>query len=532
MQRPVTEIFHLMGLACPAPVVGRDEAGGARRAQVNAELVRLLYAQAPLGITTTLVVAALVAFAHQDVVNTPVVVGWFLGHVLVNVLRLLLIQAYGSDLQSKIKPQTWGSWYTFTSAGSGLAWGSAALLVAFSQSPSHQYFVAFVVGGMVSGALAVLSPLMKAYTAFSVLALLPVASWFLLQGDQIYFLMGLLGVLLLAVMLLTAKRLNANLIRSLGLSFANAELADTVSTAWDETVRINRELEREVSARRQIEAWLKREKDRAQTTLQSLGDAVITTDASCRIDYMNPAAERLTGWSLRDGHHRPLEEIFQLKDSGAHTQGRTDPVRRCLSEAVSQGSGDGTLRRKDNAELPVQHSWGPIRNAAGELSGSVLVFRDQGNRPLASVDASCEYSNDSLTGLTNRRGFERRLARAAGTAESENRKHVLLCLRLSGYETIKDRQGTKASEELLKRFAGQLQSQVRESDTIGHLTPDRFGILLEGCSTESAQLIVENLKLAIAGFRFVWAGEKLALTPEIHTTAVSASTKLDDLIDC
>ena len=532
MQRPGTNISQALGLASPEPVVGRDEASGARRAQVDAELVRLLYAQAPLGITTTVVVAALVAFAHRDVVDVPLVVGWFLGHVVVNVLRLLLIQAYGSDLQARAKPQTWGSWYTFTSAGSGLAWGSAALLVAASQSPSHQYFVAFVLGGMVSGALAVLSPLMKAYTAFSVLALLPVAVWFLLQGDQIYFLMGLLGVLLLTVMLLTARRLNANLVRSLDLSFANAELADTVSMAWDETVRINRELEREVSARRRIEAWLKREKDRAQTTLQSLGDAVITTDASCRVDYMNPAAEQLTGWTLSDAHDRPLEEIFWLLVAENHSEGRADPVQRCLSETVTQGFGGGVLQRKDGAELTVQHSWAPIRDSAGTLSGSVLVFRNQGNHLLASGQISGEDGRDPLTGLMNRAGFDRRLAQAARTTDTDDPQHVLLCLRLSDYETIKERHGEQASEELLRRFAGLLQAQVREADAIAQLSANRFGVLLESCSMESAELIVENLKLAIASFRFVWAEHKLVLTPEIRTASVSASTDLNALLDC
>ncbi len=511
------------------PQTRQEKARTQRRAQVDAELVRLVYAQAPLGITTSLVVAALVAFAHWDVVETSLIVGWFIGHVLVNVFRLLLIQAYGSDLRAKAKPQTWGNWYTLTSAGSGVAWGSTALLTALSQSPSHQYFVAFVVGGMVSGGLAVLSPLTRAYVVFSVLALLPVALWFLLQGDQIYFLMGLLGILLLAVMLLTARRLNASLTRSLDLSFANAELANTVSAACDETVRINRELEREVAARRRIEAWLKREKERAQTTLQSLGDAVITTDAGCRIDFVNPAAEQLTGWSLADAHDRPLEEVFRLHGKADRRDGRADPVRHCLSEAVTQGFGDGILERKDKVRISVQHSWAPIQDSVGELSGSVLVFRASSEQSTAVGTFATEDSADSLTGLLDRPSFERRLLRAAATAESAGIEHVVLRVRVDECDTVRDLHGKQAGDELLRSLAGLLRGQFRETDSVARLSNSEFGILLEHCPVEGAQPVVEKVDLAIAGFRFPWAGQELALTPELEVKALRARAELESL---
>ncbi len=509
------------------PQTGQERASTQRRAQVDAELVRLVYAQAPLGITTSMLVAALVAFAHWDVVETPLVIGWFIGHILVNVFRLLLIQAYGSDLRAKAKPQTWGNWYTLISAGSGIAWGSTAVLTALSQSPSHQYFVAFVVGGMVSGGLAVLSPLTRAYVVFSVLALLPVALWFLLQGDQIYFLMGLLGILLLTVMLLTARRLNASLTRSLDLSFANAELANTVSTAWDETVRINRELEREVSARRRIEAWLKREKERAQTTLQSLGDAVITTDAGCRIDFVNPAAEQLTGWSLADAHGRPLEEVFRLHSKADRRDGRADPVRHCLSEAVTQGFGDGTLERKDQARISVQHSWAPIQDSVGELSGSVLVFRASSEPSTTVGTVATEDSADSLTGLLDRPSFERRVLRAAATAASAGIRHVVLRVRLDGCDTVRDLHGKQARDELLRSLAELLKAQFREADTVALLSNNEFGILLEHCPVEGAQSLVERVELAIAGFRFLWAGQELAVTPELEVKPLRASAELE-----
>jgi len=495
-----------------------------RRIQVQAEQVHLLFEQAPVAILATLLVAALMAFAHWNVVPKLVVAGWFLAHLVVNTIRLALTLAYRAKPRMGQDAGRWGTWYIAGNALSGLAWGSAVLLMLSSPSAEHQYLVALCVVGIIAGALAVHYAMFWAYAAFSVPALTPVVLWFVGRGGEIYVLVGGLGILLLGVLLATAWRLNTNLSRSLNLSLANAELASTVSVAWEEAIKINRELEREVSARRRIEQWLKREKDRAQITLNSIGDAVITADGSCRVDYLNAVAERLTGWSLEDAHGQPLERVFRLRESpGLHP--RTDPVRDCLSEAITNGFGDGVLRQRDDNELPVQHSWAPIRDRNGNVSGSVLVFREIGGQPLAFGD-----SHDPLTGLMNHPGFAQRLQDAVHQARSENQEHVLLSLDLETYERVTDEHGDPAGDELILRFSQLLQRQVRDADATARLGAANFGMLLESCPLANAQPIVDKLHEAVAEFRFAWANQEIPVTVAVHLTPVSADTDVTSLL--
>lgn len=502
----------------------------ASRPHIQAERVRLLFEQAPVAICATLLVAALTAFAHWNVVPRPVVVGWFLAHLVVNVSRLVLVLAYKAKPRIGEGAGRWGAWYIAGSALSGLAWGSTVLLMLLSPSAEHQYLVALCVVGLTAGALAIHYAVFWAYAAFSVPALVPVALWFLGRGGEIYALTGGLGILLLGVLLVAAWRLNANLSRSLNLSQANAELANTLSLAWEEAIKVNRELEREVSARRRIEQWLKREKDRAQITLHSIGDAVITADGSCRVDYLNAVAERLTGWSLEDAHGQPLERVFRLRESpGRHPQ--TDPVRDCLSETVTNGFGDGVLRQRDANELPVQHSWAPIRDRHGNVSGSVLVFREIGGQSPVAQSLSFGDSHDPLTGLMNRLGFTQRLQDAVHRAQSENQEHVLLCIDLEPYERVTDRHGDSAGDELLLRFGQLLQRQVRDADASARLGVAGFGMLLESCPLASAQAVVEKLHQAVAEFRFAWANEEIPVTVAVDIRPVSADTDVASLLE-
>jgi len=502
-----------------------------RRRQIQAERVRLLFEQAPVAIFATLLVAALMAFAHWDVIPKPVVAGWFLAHLVVNTIRLSLALAYKAKPRMGAEAGRWGAWYIAGSALSGLAWGSAVLLMLFSPSAEYQYLVALCVVGLIAGALAIHYAVFWAYAAFSVPALVPVALWFLGRGGEIYALMGGLGILLLGVLLVTAWRLNANLSRSLNLSLANSELANTVSVAWEEAIKINRELEREVSARRRIEQWLKREKDRAQITLHSIGDAVITADGSCRVDYLNAVAERLTGWSLEDAHGQPLERVFRLRESPGRQRPQTDPVRDCLSEAVTNGFGDGVLRQRDDIELPVQHSWAPIRDLHGNVSGSVLVFREIGGQPPAAQPPSFGDSHDPPTGLMNRLGFAQRLQDAVHRARFENQEHVLLSLDLETYERVTDAHGDSAGDELLLRFGQLLQRQARNADATARIGVAGFGMLLESCPLARAQPIVEKLHQAIAEFRFAWADEEIPVTVAVDVTRVSADTDVTSLLE-
>ncbi|HYL05702.1 MAG TPA: EAL domain-containing protein [Thermoanaerobaculia bacterium] len=249
-------------------------------------------------------------------------------------------------------------------------------------------------------------------------------------------------------------------------------------------------------------AKLRRGQERADATLAAIGDGVIRTDALGRIDFLNPAAEELTGWSGAQARGRRTAEIFRLVDETTH-QPLADPVTGCLEAgAIVRSAGHALLLSANGQEYSVHHSAAPIRDAAGRAQGVVLVFKDV--TELRDLEREMTYlaSHDPLTGLLNRREFERRLERAVRSARLEERDHALLYLDLDEFKVINDTCGHLVGDEMLKQVTSLLRTGVRRSDALARLGGDEFGVLLEDCPAPKARQTAEELRRILRSFRF------------------------------
>jgi len=247
---------------------------------------------------------------------------------------------------------------------------------------------------------------------------------------------------------------------------------------------------------------LQRETERLQSTLASIGDGVIRTDASGRIDYLNPTAERLTGWRADDAVGRQLGEVFQVVDEATRIR-LADPVQSCLKERKTlESPGPVLLISADGSECAIRDSATPVFTPAGWPDGTVVVFKDV--TLLRSKEREMVYlaSHDVLTGLINRREFETRLKRALRNARSDGREHVLLYLDLDEFKVVNDSCGHQAGDELLQQITALLRSRVRRSDTLARLGGDEFGVLIEDCPLGQARQIAEEIRRTIREFRF------------------------------
>jgi len=253
-----------------------------------------------------------------------------------------------------------------------------------------------------------------------------------------------------------------------------------------------------------IESDLFHEKERAEVTLHSIADAVITTDTQGMVDYLNPVAEQLTGWTARDAQGMSLTKVF---DAVAEITGEK------LGDAIGQGALDGqtmgmeqyaTLRAKDGSKFSIEQGAAPIRDFNGQIIGSVLVFRDVTRSRDLARQLTWAASHDELTGLINRREFEHRLEELLETARVEHKQHAVLYLDLDQFKVVNDTSGHTAGDALLRQLTTTLEKGVRESDTLARLGGDEFGVLLEGCPLERAAVIADALRAAITEFRFVW----------------------------
>jgi diguanylate cyclase (GGDEF)-like protein/PAS domain S-box-containing protein len=269
---------------------------------------------------------------------------------------------------------------------------------------------------------------------------------------------------------------------------------------------------------------LREEKERAQITLESIGDGVITTDVDGAITYMNPAAEALTHWNSVQAQGLPLAALFSLLDDDAQPDGFT-LIEHIVKGQLRGGSEHAkTIQRLDGSTVSVTLVGAPIRSA-GRVSGAVLVLHDMTQERQYIANLSWQATHDALTGLANRREFEYRLEQVLHPAGGQQGgRHALMFLDLDQFKLVNDTCGHAAGDELLRHICALLQSDLREGDTLARLGGDEFGILLENCPASAAEKIAESLRHTVQNLHFVWKGRPFMTTVSIGLVHLSSQT--------
>lgn len=283
--------------------------------------------------------------------------------------------------------------------------------------------------------------------------------------------------------------------------------------------------------RRRAEEALFREKERAQVTLHCIGDAVITTDEAGLVEYMNPVAETLTGWTLDEVRGRSMETVVHV----VHEQSR-ERIRDLASKTQSADEGGRladqcVLVGRGGQEYAIHVSVAPIRNREGKVFGVVVTFKDMTVTRRLAQEMAYQATHDALTGLVNRREFEHRLQRVLTTARVEKTEHALCYLDLDQFKVINDTCGHAAGDELLRQLGTLLQVQARKRDTLARIGGDEFGIVLERCSITQAARVAEAMRAAIQDFQFLWENRSFSIGVSIGLVPVTeASASVDSVL--
>jgi len=263
------------------------------------------------------------------------------------------------------------------------------------------------------------------------------------------------------------------------------------------------------------------EKVRAQVTLESIGDGVITTDAEGRIVYMNPVAEQFTEWKGDAARGRPLSEVFKIFDEDSNRL-EEYPIHYCLQEGrIIRHDSHHLLMSHEGGKIEVQDSAAPIRDRDGAILGAVVVFHDVTEIQSMARRMAFLASHDPLTGLLNRREFETRLNQVLESAQAGQREHALLYLDLDQFKIVNDTCGHIAGDELLKQLANHMQKEIRASDVLARLGGDEFGVVLEDCSVDKAKQIAELLRQSVKDFRFLWESRTFEIGVSIGLVPIS-----------
>ncbi len=279
---------------------------------------------------------------------------------------------------------------------------------------------------------------------------------------------------------------------------------------------------RDITDRKRAEEVLFETKERAQVTLHSIGDAVITTDGQAVVDYLNPVAEALIGWTTAEAQGRPLSEVFHIVNE--HTrQPAPDPVVRCLQEGKIVGlANHSVLLGRHGQEYQIDDSAAPIRGRNGQVLGAVLVFHDVTETRQLTRQLEYDASHDALTGLVNRSEFERRLQRALTSAQQYGAHHALCYLDLDQFKVVNDTAGHAAGDELLRQINTLLSGMFRERDTLARIGGDEFGLLLDNCPLDRAQIIAQTVVSTIRDHRFHWEDRSYQIGVSIGLVPITA----------
>ena len=281
---------------------------------------------------------------------------------------------------------------------------------------------------------------------------------------------------------------------------------------------------RDITALKNTKEALFLAQEQAYVTLGSIGDGVIAVSLDGTIDYMNVVAEQGTGWSLEEAHGRPLRQVFMIVDEKT-LESPPNPVELCLEEGrPTMLSGYLLLiHRHIPQQMSIEVNAAPIRNSNKEISGVVLVFHDVSElRSLAQM--TYHATHDSLTGLINRREFEKRVNQALDYTRDRDKRYALCYLDLDNFKLVNDTCGHVAGDELLKQLTLTLRVALREGDTLSRIGGDEFGILFSGCSIASAKRLAENIRRQVEDFRFAWNDKSFRVGASIGLVPVTAES--------
>ncbi|RUX93870.1 PAS domain S-box protein [Mesorhizobium sp. M7D.F.Ca.US.004.03.1.1] len=310
----------------------------------------------------------------------------------------------------------------------------------------------------------------------------------------------------------------------------DGRLIRAIGSLTDITRRKEAEARLTVSA-----AMLADEKERLRVTLQSIGDAVICTDAANRVTFMNPVAEKLTGVAGGEALGKMLGHVYWAVDE--ETGHRIGVIRPAIGGlAPADQNSRAVLIRRDDTRCSIRQVVSPIINERNEFCGLVIVFQDFTDARALQRQLAHAAAHDALTGLANRSSFIRAMEELVGQARKDGTSgkgggHQFMFIDLDHFKLVNDTGGHAAGDALLKRVAAAVRGVLGPEDIVARLGGDEFAVILKSGSAAGAKIAARSIIDSIGGLDFTWDGRPHVIGASIGLAAISANCgEVDEII--
>ncbi|CAN7583156.1 PAS domain S-box protein [Devosia sp. LjRoot3] len=296
---------------------------------------------------------------------------------------------------------------------------------------------------------------------------------------------------------------------------------------WDESGEPLRTIgtDTDITYLKTVEQELAAEKERLRVTLEAIADGMIATDGEGRVTFINPAAERFTGFSAAEAKGLLAEAVFPLRHAHSN-EAAPCPAVACLTHRQAMEVEDEVvLVSRDGQARDIRCSASPVTTPDGKVSGAVLVFQDITQSRALQRQLVHSASHDVLTGLPNRAAFDRAMSTAMTSARDGQRQHCLLYVDLDRFKPVNDTAGHAAGDALLKQVAETIRGACRGHDLAARLGGDEFAVLLEDCPLANGRKVAEKIVRAIASLAFSWNGRLYRIGASIGVTVIKSRSE-------
>lgn len=491
----------------------------------NNQDLQYLYQQAPAGIILTIISALLVSWFVLPSTPDYIYLPWLCFIVLTAFTHTLLIKEFAKHKNAIHVNNQWAVYQAVMVGITGFAFSVGYILFLPLLSTFTQVILLLILATLAVSFLPILSVFLPAYIIYISSFIFPIIFWiYSLPPETAYPIAALLAVTY-CILIVIASYYSKALLEAFGLA---GEVNGQVKYLYgiiDKTKTLNLKLKKDIYEYIKKNDSVSKQKERAEITLQSIGEAVISTDQFGRVNYINPVAEIYTGWNKKEAQGMYLSSILNLIDEATRLK-LPSPAEHCLENNLAVHRMDNSvLIRRDGLEYAIEYSVTPITIEGDTVSGSVMIFRDVTEKRSMQKTLDWQAKHDSLTGLINRREFDNKLNKIISNPDNSDREHALCFIDLDRFKLINDSCGHQAGDELLIKLSSRLKKIARDTDTVARMGGDEFAILMYSCNIEKAKLIADIFLDEVFNMKFDWNGKQFSITASIGIVPLNENTE-------